>query len=600
MSSPDPNRAFADAIATAQRHVDAAQWAPAIAALEEALALRPDASGAWRALGDAHNAAGDPERASPAHVEAARLALLQPPLADAVAAIEGDRLASAEAMVRARLKSAPTDIAAIMLLAVLAQRAGKIGDAIRFLRRALEIAPGARLARETLARLFYQERLLPEAAAEFDWLLADDPAHPGYRTTRAAIMDQAGDPAGAAAIYRAMLREDAGQPGVWVTLGDVSNTGGDLAGAVAAYRRSVALAPNQGDGWWGLANLKSFRFDEAEIATMRAQLARPDLAAIDRLRIDFALGKALEDRADYAGAFAHYAAGNAAKAAIDPHVPTDLAALTARCQAFFTPAFFAARADAGDPAPDPIFVLGLPRSGSTLVEQMLASHPAIEGTMELPELPRIARALGGLGPDPASAAYPDSLGQLAPAQFAAIGARYLERAARWRRTDRPFFIDKFPLNFVSIGLIRLILPRARIIDVRRHPIGCGLSIFKQYWPNGASFSSDLRHIGGFYADYVRMMAVWDAALPGAVHHVVYEDLVADPEAAVRGMLDHLGLAFDPACLAFHANPRAVRTPSAEQVRRPIDAAAAEHWRHFEPWLAPMVEALGDVATHWRP
>ncbi len=598
MTDPDPVARFHAEIAAAQASVDGQRWGDAIVALERALALQPNAEGAWRSLGMARRAAGDVAGASAAHDRAARLSLAQPPLDGAVAAIARNNLATAERMIRDRLKEAPTDVAAICLLADLAARAGNVFDARRFLNHALEIAPDHEPARGQLARVLYDNRDLPEALAEFDRLLAVDPGHRGYRNKRAATLDLLGDHAGAAVAYRAMLADDPDQPLTWMTLGNVSKTIGDIPAAIAAFRRSIALAPGTGESWWGLANLKSFRFDDADIAAMETELAKPTLADADRICLEFALGSALEDHARYAQSFAHYRAGNEAQLARAPYDPTALETLTRRYDALFTPAFFAAREGSGDPAPDPIFILGMPRSGSTLVEQMLASHPAIEGTMELPEMPRIARLLGGLGNDPAGSPYPDNLAQLSGDQLAGLGAQYLHRAANWRRTDRPYFIDKLPMNFALIGLIRLILPNAKIIDVRRHPLGCGFSVFKQYFPIGLTFGTSIEHICGFYADYVRMMRMWDARLPGFVHRVIYEHLVADPDAEVRRMLDFIGLPFDPACLAFHASTRAVGTPSAEQVRRPIYTEGVDHWRHYEPWLGPMKEALGDVLARY--
>jgi len=596
MTKRNPAAIFDAAIVAAQDYVNAQRWGEAIAALKRALAIRPDADGAWRALGDASRAAGDTAGASRAHERAAALSSARSPLKDAVDALAADRLASAEAIVRERLAKAPTDLAAIVLLADLALRAGKPADAVRFLRRALEIAPDNQIARQNLARVLYDNRNLPEALAEFDRLLTAHPKHVGYRNTRAAILDMFGDYEGAAAAYRAMLADDPDQPLVWMTLGNVLKTIGDTPAAVDAFRRSLALAPGTGESWWSLANLKSFRFAAADIAAMQAALARGDLSEVDRVGIDFALGKAFEDEGCYAQSFAHYEAGNRRQLATAPHDPEELGIYLQRCAAFFTPALFAARAGSGDPASDPIFVVGMPRSGSTLVEQILAAHPAIEGTMELPELPRIARALGGLTDDPANAPYPDNLARLSDQQLAALGREYLARAGRWRRTDRPFFVDKLPMNFVSVGLIRLILPNAKIIDTRRHPLGCGFSVFKQYFPTGVRFSNSVADVGRFYADYTRVMKMWDACLPGHVHHIVYEKLVADTEAEVRRLLDYLGLPFDPACLAFHSSGRAVRTPSAEQVRQPIYTGAIDHWRHYEPWLGPMKDALAEV---WR-
>ena len=585
-----PAATFDALIAAAQTHVDAERWSEAVAVLERAVALRPRAGGAWRALGDARLRAADAGGASAAHGEAARLSLGAPPLSEAVLAIEGNRLAIAEGLIRARLKDAPTDVAAIELLADLAVRAGDGKDAVRLLRRALEIAPEYEPARSQLARALYADGDLPEALDAFDRLLAGQPKHPGHRNLRAAVLDMLGDQESAAAAYRAMLADDDGQPMVWVTLGNVLKSTGDIAGAIAAFRRSLALAPDTGEGWWGLANLKSFRFDDADVAAMERALARAGVADTDRTGLSFALGKAFEDRGRFADSFAHYSAANRLQLARAPHDPTALATFRRRCEALFTPAFFAARTGTGDPSPDPIFIVGLPRSGSTLLEQMLDSHPAVEGTMELPELPRLVRRLGG--------AYPESLARLSGADLAGLGAEYLRRAARWRRTGRPFFIDKLPLNFASVGLIRLILPNAKIIDMRRHPLGCGWSVFAQHFARGSDFSTALERIGRHYADYARLMALWDARLPGHVHRVFYEALVADPEAELRRVLDYLGLAFDPACLAFHANPRAVRTPSAEQVRRPLYTDALDHWRAFDAWLGPMKDALGDVLTRY--
>ncbi|MEG3122569.1 tetratricopeptide repeat-containing sulfotransferase family protein [Sphingomonas sp. GB1N7] len=597
MTQTDPATAFKTEIDKAQAHVNAQHWREAIEALERAVRIRPEADGAWRALGDARRAAGDGAGASLAHDRAASLSFSRPPLSDALAAIEGNRLATAEQIVRERLRTAPTDVAAIVVLADIASRAGNSADAVRFLNRALEIAPEYERARNQLARTRYQNRDLPEALAEFDRLLLIDPKHKGYRNLRAATLDLLGDYTGAVSGYRDMLDDDAAQPLVWMTLGNVLKTIGDIPAAIAAFRRSLELAPETGESWWGLANMKSFAFDEADIAAMQAELMRPGLSDANRICLDFALGKALEDHGRYLDSFAHYSAGNRLQLAHSPHDPEHLATFARRCDALFTPEFFTAHAGSGDPAPDPIFILGMPRSGSTLVEQILASHPAIEGTMELPELPRIARMLGGIG-DPATMPYPDSIAKLSATQLAGLGAEYLNRAKRWRQTDRPFFIDKLPMNFMSVGLIRLILPNAKIIDVRRHPLGCGFSVFKQYFPTGLSFATSIEHVGRFYADYVGMMHLWDARLPGFVHRVIYEDLIADVEGEVRRMLRFLGLPFDPVCLDFHTSTRAVRTPSAEQVRQPIYADAVDHWRHYEAWLGPMKDALGDVLTRY--
>ena len=312
------------------------------------------------------------------------------------------------------------------------------------------------------------------------------------------------------------------------------------------------------------------------------------------LHLHFAVGKAHEDRGEAAASFTHYAAGNALRRAEVGYDPAMIRDHVDRAIALFTTDFFAARANQGCPSPAPIFILGMPRAGSTLIEQILASHPAIEGTGELPDIPMIARRLGGR-----SRAYPDCLTDLDPAELHALGAEYLDRAQVQRATDLPMFIDKLPNNWAHTGLIRLILPRARIIDARRHPLACGFSNFKQHYARGQNFAYDLGDIGTYYSDYVRLMRHIDAVQPDLVHRVIHEDLVDNPEHEVRRLLDFLDLPFDPACLAFHENKRAVRTPSSEQVRRPISRDGLEQYRAFEAWLDPLKHALGAFGEQWR-
>lgn len=513
-----------------------------------------------------------------------------PLLARATAAFDANDVPGAERLVRERLQQAPDDVAALRLLAAIAMRSGHDAPAEQLLRRALALAPGFVPARQDLARLLYRLDRYADALAEFDRLIAIDPRHLGARNLKASILDRTGRHEAAIALYRELLAEDPGRARVWMTLGHVFKTLGRVDDAVAAYRQSIAAAPGLGESWWGLANLKSHRFAAADAATIEALLASTALSPDDRLHLGFALGKAREDMGDAAAAFAAYAEANRLRRAAVPHDPAILPDLIRRSAATFTPQLVARHADAGDPTADPIFVVGLPRSGSTLVEQILASHPAVEATMELPDLPRLAGAIR---------TYPESLATLSAADLRALGARYLATTRIQRKTDRPFFIDKLPANFMFVGLIRLILPNARIVDVRRHPLGCGVSLFRQHFATGHAFAYDLADIGRHYADYARLMALWDARFPGAVHRLVYEDLVADMEGAVRGLLDALGLPFDPACLRFHETARAVRTPSAEQVRRPLNTDGLDQWRRYAPWLGPLEAALGDTLEDWR-
>jgi hypothetical protein len=353
-----------------------------------------------------------------------------------------------------------------------------------------------------------------------------------------------------------------------------------------------------GEAYWSLANLKTFQFEAADLVAIQSALARTDLTAEDRTCFEFALGKALEDQADYAGAFAQYAAGNQRRKAQHGYEASEMSGLVARSRSLLTREFFAERAGFGAQAPDPIFIVGLPRAGSTLIEQILASHPEVEGTMELPDMIAIVRQLTGARSGPEDTPYPALLGDLSAERCLALGNQYLERTRPHRKRNVRFFIDKMPNNFAHLGLIQLLVPNARIIDARRHPLGCCFSAYKQYFARGQSFSYSLEDLGQYYHDYVELMAHFDQVLPGRVHRVIYEKLVADTEGEVRSLLDYCGLAFDERCLKFYENERAVRTASSEQVRRPIYREGLDHWRHFESWLDPLKGTLGSVLASY--
>ncbi len=510
-----------------------------------------------------------------------------------------DDLPRAESLLRERLRRSPTDVAAIRMLAEVAARLGRYEDATTLLERCLELAPGFDAARQNYAMVLHRHNRPAEALAQVEQLLERNPADAGCRNLKAVVLCRTGDYEAAIDLYQGILAQFPGQPRLWLSLGHALKTAGHARRAVDAYRRAAALEPAFGDAWWSLANLKTFRFDDEDLAAMRAQLRRGDLRDEDRLHLEFALAKALEDRGEDEAAFRHYADGNARRLARVPYSADENSARIDRAIELYTAAFFRERAGSGAPDRDPIFIVGMPRAGSTLVEQILASHSQVEGTMELPELTSLARVLRLQGNDVDSPArYHEALAALAPGELRALGERYLANTRIQRKTDALRFIDKMPNNFAHVGLLQLALPNATIIDVRRHPMACGFSLFRQHFARGQDFAYSLADIGRFYRDYVRLMAHFDAVLPGRVHRVLYEDLVADTEGEVRRLLAHCGLEFEPGCLRFFENERAVRTASSEQVRQPIYRGGLDHWTRFEPWLEPLEQALGPVLQAW--
>ncbi|MEQ1725205.1 MAG: sulfotransferase [Sphingopyxis sp.] len=508
-----------------------------------------------------------------------------PRLVTAALALHDNKLSEAEPLLRTHLKADPFDVAAMRMLAELAGRIGRYKDAETLLRRALELRPAFTAARANLAIALYRLNRPTEAIAELDQLIDADPDNVGHANLKAAALGRVGGFDDAIALYEGVLEQLPEQPKVWMSYGHMLKTVGRQADGVAAYRRALDFAPHLGEVWWSLANLKTVRFDDADISAMQAAQAAPDLSDEDRFHLDFALGKAFEDRKQAREAFAHYAAGNALRRTRQRYEADETTAFVDRSITLFDTAFIAERAGTGSAAADPIFILGMPRAGSTLIEQILSSHPLVEGTSELPDIPALARRMSD---------YPAALADLSPDALRDLGEEYLNRTRIQRQSDRPFFIDKLPNNWAHVPLIHLILPRATIIDARRHPLGCCFSNFKQHFARGQAFSYDLADMGRYYRDYVRLMTHVDAVLPGRVHRVYYEAMVADTEAQVRALLGACGLDFDPACLAFHETQRAVRTASSEQVRQPIFRDGVEAWQEFEPWLDPLKTALGDV------
>jgi tetratricopeptide (TPR) repeat protein len=509
---------------------------------------------------------------------------LHPRLLDAGLALADNRLDVAERLLKAHLKEDPFEVRAIRMLAELAARIGRSKDAETLLRRALEIAPNFTPARSNLALLLGRTGRPAEALPLLRELFAAEPEDLGHFNLKAATLGRLGDFEEAITLYEQVLERAPAQPRVWLSLGHMLKTVGRQAEGIAAYRRAIELRPQLGEAWWSLANLKTVRFTETDLADMQHQLARPDLTDDDRFHLHFALGKALHDGGESDEAFAHYETANALRRQSLPYDPRSVSRAVDQAIAVFTPELFG-KAQGGCDARDPIFIVGMPRAGSTLVEQILASHSQVEGTSELPDLPAVARALPG---------YPASVTTMGQAELRAAGEEYLRRASVQRRTARPLFIDKLPNNWLYVPLIALILPSATIIDARRHPLGCCFSNFRQHFARGQAFSYSLADMGRYYADYVRLMEHVDRVLPGRVHRVFYERMVDDTEAEVGALLQHAGLPFEQACLEFHRTERAVRTASSEQVRQPIYRQGTEEWRRYDAHLGPLRQSLGPI------
>ena len=567
----------------------------ALVALQQALALAPELAEGWRELSLLHAARDDAAACDAAYARFEKLAPVEAWFEECATEFGNGRLDAAAAVLQRVRERSPHNVVALRLFAQVAAAREDYAQAERLLEECLRLAPGYSRARLDLVDILHQQLMGEPMLPQLERLLTAEPGNPRYRSLQAIAYNLVGRNQCAIEVLEDLLKELPANELVWLNYGHTLRGAGRNREAIGAYRKCLELQPRCGSAWLALADLKTYRFTGEEIAAMQLQLALEGLSNEERSRLELALGKALEDAGDFAVAFEHYARGNALRRAVVRYERVNIRQFVQRTQALCTREFFAARAGWGCPSPAPIFIVGLPRSGSTLLEQILASHSQVEGTRELPEVIRFALDLGDREEPGKPPGYPQSLARLTLREAGALGERYLAQTRAYRLLGRPRFIDKMGPNFLHAGLIQLILPNARIIDARRSALGCCFANFKQHFQSGACFTYSLEDLGRYYRDYVSLMAHYDRVLPGRVYRVCYEDLVRDLEGEVRRLLDHCGLPFEEQCLRFHETRRAIQTVSSEQVRQPLYTEGLEQWRNFEPWLGPLKETLGDLA-----
>jgi tetratricopeptide (TPR) repeat protein len=574
----------------------------AIAAFGRAVELNPALPASFEMLAGLHRLTGDTENAERAATEAAKLRALPPAVVDATGLFAEGDIIGAERIIRAFLLRHGDHIEAMRLLARIGVTLGVLDDAEILLAAVLRRVSDYVAARHDYACVLLERHKHAEARKQLETLLSRDPDSRVYRTLYASTTVGLGRHEEAIALYRGLIAETPAGASelaeLHLSVAHALKTLGRAEEAIEAYRAAIAARPDFGDAYWSLANLKTFRFTDEEVARALDFEARPETASADRYNLCFALGKAFEDRADFEKSWRYYERGNALKRQESRYRPDVIERNTANQKKYCDAAFFRERAGYGHLSDEPIFIVGLPRSGSTLIEQILASHSEVEGTQELADIPRIVLDLQGRDPDIDNPRYPGILIDQAPEIFVTLAEKYL-RDTQVYRSGRPRFIDKMPNNFRHIGLIHLMFPNAKIIDARREPMACCLGNLKQLFAQGQEFAYSIDDIARYYRTYLDLMEHWDSVLPRRVLRVWHEDVVADLEGNVRRILDYCGLGFEPGCVEYYKTERSIRTASSEQVRRPIFREGLDHWRHFEPWLDPLRDALGDAVERYR-
>lgn len=571
----------------------------AIAVLTEAVNIDRNLSPAWSALGEQYVLIGDVLASDAAYSHHFNVAVNEPQLQKAVTALRNGRPDITEDILIEFLETHPDHVNALKMLAEAAIACDRNEDASALLERCLELAPDFAAARYRLVSSLYLQNRLLEGMPHINMLLERDPKNPQFRTMKASLLGQMGEDGDSLALFEELVNEYPRHPASWISYGHALKGAGKQDEGVRAYRKAIELLPQLGGAYWSLANLKTFKFSDADIREMQSQLERGDLRIEARVQFFFSLGKAFEDKKQFEASFENYQKGNALWRSTVEYDADKTHAYVEACKEVYTPEFFAHLEGCGHDAPDPIFVVGLPRAGSTLLEQILSSHSQIEGTMELPDITSLARHLNeDNATEETEIGYPELLAYLDPEEFKRRGEEYIRNTRSHRKLARPFFVDKMPNNYAHVPLIHLILPNAKIIDARRHPLGSCFSNFKQHFARGQHFTYALTDVGRYYRDYVELMAHYDTVLPGRVHRVIYEQLVENPEQEIRRVFEYLGLPFEEQCLRFHETNRAVRTASSEQVRQPLYKSGVDHWRNFEPWLGPLKMALGPVLERY--
>jgi tetratricopeptide (TPR) repeat protein len=570
----------------------------AIEAFLKAVNINPALPASWSLLDGLYRMSGQADNAAMAAAHVATLRKVPPEVLTATGLFSDGDVSAAEAMVRAYLFEHGNHVEAMRLLARIGIERDVLDDAELLLEAVLVLEPQYRAARLDYARALMERHKYLRAREELDTLLKLEPHNRHYKTLYTSTIVGLGEHEKAVALYRELLIDAAQPADLHLSIAHSFKALGQQPEAIDSYRAAALARPGFGDAYWSLANLKTYRFSDAEITQMRDAESRADVAPVDRYHLCFALGKAFEDRAEYAESWVNYERGNALKRAESRYRPEILETNTRKQIEVCTAEFFAQRAGFGATAADPIFILGLPRAGSTLLEQILASHSQVEGTQELADIPRMVLSLQDRVADLDNPRYPGALAQMGREDFLRLGEKYLADT-RIYRSGKPYFIDKMPNNFRHIGLIHLMLPNAKIIDARREPMACCFGNLKQLFANGQEFTYSMQDIARYYRTYLDLMAHWNAALPGKVLRVEHEAVVEDLAGNVRRILDFCGLSFEPGCLEFHKTMRSVRTASSEQVRQPIFREGLDQWKHYEPWLQPLKDWLGDARLRYR-